>query len=344
MLAFGLQAMALASIAEAAPASTVIAEATPHDRLLSIDFDGTRGIAVGAAGRIMVTGDGGNKWTLEKAVTRLELMAAAIHGQREIVVGQMGLIMVRDRGGEWTKVDSGSKERLLQVDLGPGGLAFATGAFGTLLKSTDAGNSWTALSPEWGALYNSDDGPVDASSMAVKVTEPTNYIVRVLDDGAVLLGGEYGALLRSDDAGDNWSMVYRHPKVDGAIEPTLFSLRMRPDGIGYAVGQSGLVVRTADGGRTWQRCETPVEASLFGVASDAAGEVAVVGQRVGLYSADDGRSWKTVDALDLGLNWYADVARADSGAAGEFVVVGHGGRIVRLAPGADTHNKQTVQK
>lgn len=307
--------------------SAVIASATPHDRLFSVIFDGDRGTAVGESGLLMTSGDGGKTWTREASPTSLALIDVATNGKRTIAVGQMGLILVRDGEGPWRKVDSGTDRRLLQVGLNSSGLAFATGAFGTLLKSTDGGETWTDAAPNWTGLYAAGEG-----SLAVVVDEPTNYLVQVRDDGVVFIGGEYGQIMRSPDGGGCWQIVYRHPVTGDETAPTLFGMEIRSDGVGFAVGQSGLALRTQNGGLSWQRLETGVEGSIFAVTSFANGDVVAVGQRVGVRSRDNGRTWALMGDLDLDLNWYASVSHAASARSGEVVAVGHSARVVSLVP------------
>ncbi|MDZ4078440.1 photosystem I reaction center subunit IX [Hydrocarboniphaga sp.] len=307
--------------------NTVLTQATPHDRLFSLAFSGSSGLAVGENGLVMSTTDGGKQWTRDKAPTDLAMIDVATNGKRTIAVGQMGLILVRESDGAWRKVESGSTQRLLQVDVNAQGLAFATGAFGTLLKSTDGGDTWTSSAPDWSELYESGEG-----DSAVLRDEPTNWVVRVADDGSVIIGGEYGQLIRSTDGGATWKVVYRHVAEDGRTAPTLFSLAFRKDGTGYAVGQSGLIVRSTDNGMTWSDLPAPTTSNLFGVDSFADGQVVVVGQRVGMRSRNQGQSWEPIGGLDLNLNWYSALGHSEQAASGEVIGVGHSGRVIRLVP------------
>ena len=319
------QANAAAKSAEGR--NQVLSADTPHDRLFSLMFEGDKGIAVGDAGLVKTTTDGGQTWIRQDAPTSLAMIDVASNGQRTIAVGQMGLILVREGDGAWKKVESGTDRRLLRVDINQSGLAFIVGAFGTLLKSTDGGETWMNAAPNWAGLYDSGEGDT-----ALLRDEPTNYVVDVLDNGGTLIGGEYGQIMYSPDGGICWEIVYRHPAESGKNAPTLFASDIRPDGTGYAVGQAGLVLRTTTGGRTWDPLRTPTTGSLFGIESTNDGQVMVVGQRVALHSRDNGNTWASVDALDLTLNWYTALGRGASMPAGEFFAVGHGGRIVRLAP------------
>lgn len=326
-LSFSIYASVDAKVDAKDERNVVITHATPHDRLFSVIFEADQGVAVGEAGLMMRTEDGGKTWKTDAAPTDLAMIDIASNGTRSIAVGQMGLILVNDGSGKWRKIDSGTERRLLQVDINRDGLAFIVGAFGTLLKSTDGGESWTSVAPNWATLYDSGTGDT-----AVIRDEPTNYVVDVQEDGSVLIGGEYGQIMRSPDGGICWDIVYRHPSGSGLSAPTFFAMSIRDDGVGYAVGQSGIVARTADRGLTWAYVKTPVDGNLFGVDSFANGQVVAIGQRVALRSTDNGATWNPIRALDLSINWYTSLAHGGSAASGEVIAVGHGARILRLAP------------
>lgn len=326
-VALALVPLVHANVAVDDERTQLLSNETPHDRLFSILFEGNSGIAVGEAGLIKTTTDGGDTWLRQEAPTDLALIDIASNGTRSIAVGQVGLILVRDGDGPWRKVESGTDRRLLQVDINKEGLAFIVGAFGTLLKSTDGGDSWASVAPKWEELYEKASG-----TLAAIRDEPTNYIVDVREDGSALIGGEYGQIMYSSDGGECWQIAYRHPSRGERSVPTLFSMDIREDGVGFAVGQSGLVLRTSNSGLSWEALDTGVSAALFGVDSTADGQVIVVGQRASLRSSDNGETWKSVDALDLTLNWYSDIGRSPNAPDGEFIAVGHGARVIRIAP------------
>lgn len=313
--------------------SRVLAQATPHDRLYAVAFDGNYGIAVGHAGRMMESSDGGASWNLaaEQAPTKLAMHGIAIAGNHAVAVGQMGLVLIREGRGAWKKVDSGTDQRLLRVSLNKSGLALAVGAFGTLLKSADAGASWTSIAPAWAELYQSASSQ---DAFAAVRDEPTNYVVRVFDDGTMLVGGEYGQINRSTDGGETWSAAYQEvTTVARSTPPTIFGMTIGDDGAGYAVGQDGLILATRDRGQTWQRLPSGTDASLFDVASTRSGQVVAVGMRTGRVSGDGGQTWKSLGALDLGLNWYSAVVGTSGGNADSVIAVGHSGRIISLIAG-----------
>ncbi|SEP89478.1 Uncharacterized protein SAMN04488038_102129 [Solimonas aquatica] len=309
--------------------SEAIVQFTPHDRLYAVAFNGDFGEAVGEGGLVLQTTDGGKTWRHEvKAPTQLAMFSVAISGARSIAVGQQGMILVRDGRKPWRSITPITDRRLLRVSLNKSGLALAVGAFGTVLKSSDYGETWTELKPDWVTLYKTEE----TSDFVAVRDEPTMYTAKVFEDGSMLLGGEYGQINRSTDGGATWTPVYKAPAAENATTPpTLFGMNVRDDGTGYASGQDGLVVMTSDAGQTWTRLETGTQASLFDVASTPDGHVFAVGMRSGLVSTDAGKTWQSLAALDLSLNWYSGLARASSMQGDSIIAVGHSGRVLRLA-------------
>lgn len=328
-IVIGVSAAWLSAVAGYAVAESdenrVLFQATPSDRLYGLDFHGDAGVAVGEAGFILRSSDGGQSWTREDAPTSLALSNIASNGEREIAIGQMGLILVKEASGSWREVDSGTNMRLLNVDLNREGLGIVVGAFGTLLRTTDGGETWASIAPPWAPLY--DDGTRSADA-AVR-DEPSNYVVKVFEDGRIIVGGEYGMLLESMNRGDSWEVLYRSPEVGGAVAPTIFDMQFTA-GRGFAVGQNGLVMRTDDAGKSWQLLETPVDASLFAVGLAGDGRVFAVGQRAAIASSDGGQRWQTISSLDFELNWYAGAGQGPS-LGSRMVAIGHSARIVSVS-------------
>lgn len=325
-----LLAAAVSSVALAgAEASEEIVQFTPHDRLFSVAFSGDFGEAVGEAGLIVQTADGGKTWRHEVSVpTQASLFSVAIGGSRSIAVGQQGLILVRDGRKQWRKVAPLTDQRLLRVSLNKSGLAVAVGAFGTLLKSSDYGETWSELKPDWATLYQAEE----VSDFAAIRDEPTLYAVKVFEDGSIVIGGEYGQLNRSTDGGETWAPVFRATAAkEGSTPPTVFGMNFRAGGIGYATGQEGLIVMTMDNGQTWSQLQSESQASLFDIDSTADGHVFAIGMRSCLVSTDEGKTWQRLKALDVGLNWYSGLAHSGSTERDSVIAVGHSGRVLRLA-------------
>src|SRR3954451_3031431 len=111
-----------------------------------------------------------------------------------------------------------------------GQTGYAAGAFGTMLKTTDGGRSWTAL--------------------ATGLTEPLST-VRVLNAQSVVVGGVC-ALRRSDDGGRTFRRLpwtASDESCFGGIQAVDFPTATT----GVLLLGDGTVRRSTDSGKTWSR-------------------------------------------------------------------------------------------
>ena len=277
-----------------------------HDALYDICFNQNAGIAVGVAGTMFETDDGGKDWHPGTPVTQSALLGVDCNASWPIAVGQSGTILIR-RDGKWQVAKSGTDARLLSVSVNNAGLAFAVGGFGTVLRSADGGQSWEPIAFDWDELLGD-------------ILEPHIYDVEVSEAGVVTIAGEFELLMRSSDGGDTWEMTH---KGDSSI----FAIELNDDGNGYAVGQEGKVLRTADGGNTWEVGSVGTNANLLDVLTDREGTVHITGIRMLLRSADGGKNWTEIDAGDITSRWYQSLGISGSG---NVFLVGHSGRIVQI--------------
>ena len=292
---------------------------TAHNALFAMSFDGDRGIAVGAGGEIQTSQDGGKTWKLEPGPTQLSLTAVAIKGSRRIVAGIMGEIFIDDGSGKWRPSNSGTKERALGASLDANGTAMVVGSFGTMLRSTDGGATWTDVAPEWMPIYAGSDELTDDFA-------PSIYAVAIDDQGFGLAVGELSTVLRTEDGGASWQLALGGPVRGSERPPAIFGATIRPDGVGYAVGQSGLILQTPDRGRTWCSVASGSTANLMGVASASGGATLISGMRAMLHSRDDGKSWNKMASSDINYAWYSGASLTGDA----FVVAGQSGNILRM--------------
>lgn len=279
-----------------------------HDALYDVCFHQNAGLAVGVAGTMFETDDGGKDWHPGPgtAITQSALLGVDCNAKWPIAVGQSGTILIR-RDGKWQQVKSGTDARLLSVAVNDAGLAFAVGGFGTVLKSADGGQSWQPVTFDWQEILGD-------------VLEPHMYGVDVSETGVVTIAGEFELIIRSSDGGATWEILHKG-------DSSLFALELNADGSGYAVGQEGKILRTADGGKTWDKLSAGTQANLLDVLTDRDGTVHITGIRALLSSSDGGKSWTSVDAGDVSSRWYQALAMSSDG--GVFMV-GHSGRIVQI--------------
>ena len=322
LLAAGLLSCLVSlSVAAAAP-PTVLIHGIPHQALFDLAFDGAQGIAVGAGGQILRSGDAGKTWTAERSPITLGLLGVALRGGHSIAVGQTGSVLVRNGAEPWREVKVDNAERLLSVDLNASGLAVAVGSFGTVLKSTDYGETWTSIAPDWPRYFVAEKDTLGEGF------SPHVYGVSVSDSGRVLIVGELSMILARAPGGSAWTLVHRGTLVDGRPDPSLFNIKLRGDGSGFAVGQAGAVLRTRDDGASWTRLDSGSPAILLGIEAGGSGHVLVTGIREVIVSDNDGDSWTPIHAPDIKSGWYSAVAKPAG--APYALAVGHAGTILSI--------------
>src|SRR5262249_30545488 len=148
------------------------------------------------------------------------------------VYGRLGGIfgtvaMTDDAGAHWRFARSLPRERpgaLYEVQALNATTAIALGAAGTIIRTTDAGNNWTAI---------------------MSGTNNDLYGVAFEDTKAGFAVGMGGTILQTSDGGLNWT-----PQFSGATE-TLYGVASLGYGTAIVVGDRGTILRSADGGDTW---------------------------------------------------------------------------------------------
>jgi photosystem II stability/assembly factor-like uncharacterized protein len=165
----------------------------PTATLTGVAFapDARHGWAVGHDALILGTADGGRTWQKTWQGENLSdsfLDVLALDARRVLAVGAYGLCVETKDGGEtWTRRKLlNSDYHLNRLTRGPTGTLYLAGEHGTLLRSRDAGATWTPI-----------DSPYDGSF----------YGILPLDGRTLVAHGLRGRIYRSTDDGDNWRVV-----------------------------------------------------------------------------------------------------------------------------------------
>ncbi len=322
-LALALAAPAVYSQAAADDPALLPSQIKPlASRALLLDIVQARSglFAVGEHG-IVLRGDGSSQWTQLQVPTRVALTSIASANGTLWAAGHSGVILrSSDNGHSWARqrVDIWDPQRfepqqgapildLLFVDAEKG---FAVGAFSTLLRTTDGGRTWIALSLKGDAL------PVD-QELVVDAAED--------EDGD---GFDGGGVLDADQL-----------ILEDEVDPHLNAIARDGDGMLYLAGERGAMFRSRDNGDTWQRLDFPYEGSMFGVMAWGAGHVLTFGLRGHVFeSTDGGDSWSQ---LETGTEVALMGGTALPG--GGAVIVGNEGTLLQRADGASPFVRSTFQ-
>ncbi|MCL4865176.1 MAG: hypothetical protein KJZ47_04730 [Gemmatimonadales bacterium] len=165
-----------------------------------------------------------------------------------------------------------------------------------VLKSTNRGDQWTAISPDLGDPVGTDRGRVTTGAMTMLAESPRRR-------GMIVGGTEGGQVWRTLDDGANWS------RIDAGL-PRKWVSRVTPSAHDAAViylSMTGYreddtrpyVYVSSDTGRTWRSiaANLPMEAVNVIKEDPAHAHILYLGTDMGAYvSRDRGRSWESLSA------------------------------------------------
>lgn len=232
------------------------------------------------------------------------MLGATQAGSRLVAVGERGLVILSDDGGHsWRQAPTPVSVTLTAVRFADSQRGVAVGHGGVVLTSIDAGESWQlrldgrrAAQLALDAATAAADAALVASAQMLVEEGPDKPFLDVLlkGEGEMLVVGAYGLAFRSTDFGQSWQSAMG--TLDNPEGLHLNSVRMRGDRVVIA-GERGLVLQSVDGGKTFARLETPYKGSFFTAELPADGVIVLAGLRGNVWhSADGGASWQGREA------------------------------------------------
>lgn len=261
------------------------------------------GWAVGHAGVVLHTEDGGQHWQrqLEGAqAAQLELTSAQAAAQ----AGGDEAATRRLRDAQ-RMVSEGADKPWLDVHFWSPREGLVVGAYGNILRTQDGGRSWESLrghmsnprgrhlyaiqdsgdalylAGEQGQLFRSRDHGGHFETLATPYAG-TLFGVQARAGGELLVFGLRGNALRSSDDGLSWE------KVEAGQPTTLTAATRRADGRLLLVDEAGRVL--LQNGATLQPLRVPQPSSFTGIVAAADGSLVLTGVRGITRIAADGGS------------------------------------------------------
>mgnify|MGYP000214472235 CR=1 FL=1 len=285
--------------------------------LTSVYFpSATMGWAVGHDGLILHSNDAGETWV--KQFDGYLANRAIVKGARE----NKGLAITElDRAknsGDLTEIDnaemhlenttyaledalydkeSGSTKPFLDVWFYDAKIGFAVGAYGMAFHTRDGGKSWI----DWSAnLDNNDRLHINGIAM--------------VGPRSLVLVGEQGLILRSDNMGKNWR------SLPSPYEGSLFGLTAKDDDV-LVFGLRGNLYHSVDGGIQWRKVHTDSEQSLMAGITKADKSHVLVGNGGSLILLNR----RSEDAKSITLPARTTSASVTQAPDGTIVIVGEAG-------------------
>ena len=138
---------------------------------------------------------------------------------------------------QWKELNSDTNENLTGVAVIDSNIAIAVGDSGTILRTTDSGNSWQKI-----------DLGITNNLNAITSGNPI-YSVR----NSVIIAGD-NLILKSTDSGKNWEMIngfYNYTTISQGFTTPLVSV-FSPDSSIILGTYEGRIAYTFDNGQTWK--------------------------------------------------------------------------------------------
>ncbi|MEK6304195.1 MAG: YCF48-related protein [Acidobacteriota bacterium] len=213
----------------------------------------------------------------------------------------------------WVAGSPVAEVNLLGVDLIDDTNGWAVGDIGVMsgamLRTTDGGRSWQAVSKTdeilaavkfispnrgWvagyaGRIQRTDDGGLTWKVQRAEHEGEVLNSVFFLDADRGWAAGGSGLLLSTVDGGDNWETI-----PTGRAED-FWSVKFLTRDRGLIAGEDGLILATADGGRTWAAQSTGTTRALLGLAV-ASNFALAVGEKGTILRTEDFKGWSLIES------------------------------------------------
>lgn len=281
--------------------------------------DGINCVIAGSSGTVCVTNDGGASWTARPTSSTKTIRALYTNGSGLIYTGHDGGIIQKstDNGLTWTNQPTPTTSAIADIKFF-GNIGIAVSTWGKVLRTTDAGVTWTLTTYEdtgnlkiisfldanniliWGEASKT----LVSTNGGLSFTFRTNSISEIgwmndlfIKPNGYFLGvGERGLLFKSTN-GTDWSI-----KTNGFIE-SIWDIWFIDNLQGIIAGTDGLLMKTTDGGETWvskTRFTYPPEYTCLFFVSKTIG---FAGANGGLYrTTNSGEDWTEVMGMNSSLS------------------------------------------
>ncbi len=246
----------------------------------------------------------------------------------------------------WYEVPSGTSKNLLSIDFPSANVGYAVGEDSVLLKTTDGGLTWNAL-----------------TTSGITFTESNIRHVRFVDDNiGYITIGDFGGVYKTLDGGTTWSqfsisgstcyvggMYWRSEDVGfvsgagcfigeqidiispggatpatvnfpglGSVDNLVQDIDFGAGAFGLAASRGGRILRTIDGGSTWDTVPTGfghVAVKAVSVLDDTTGYASLEGPQGGFYA---------LKSTDAGLTWSYTIESFGTPTINDFHLAGNG--------------------
>jgi photosystem II stability/assembly factor-like uncharacterized protein len=249
------------------------ARAATHVQVLGATRAGSRIVAVGDHGVVLLSDDHGRAFRQAQSVPVNVTLTAVSFADRNTgwAVGHWGAILKTTDGGEhWVlqRSDLKSDQPLFSVYFKNAEEGWAVGLWSMVLHTTDGGRSWATIK-----LPHAENSKIDRNF----------YSIFSDRNGNLFIACEQGRVERSSDGGATWT------SIDTGYAGSFWTGAALHDGALLVGGLRGTIYRSADGGNTWQAAKTSYRSSVTGIVENPDHSITAIAlDGVTFTSRDDG--------------------------------------------------------
>lgn len=313
------------------PALDTPAQRSVHARsaaLLAITRAGRRLVAVGERGFVLLSDDNGRSWRQAQRVPVSVSLTAVqfVTPEHGWAVGHLGVVLHSDDGGEtWIRQLDGIQAAKLALAAAQRRADQATDRTPAIERARADAQRLVADGPDkpflslyfrdarhgfvlgaFNLVFKTDDGGRHWQPWLAQVDNPSGfhlYGVTPAGGDVLLIAGEQGSLLRSDDGGQ------RFVPVAQPYQGSWFGLLTTRDGTVVSFGLLGAVYRSDDQGGHWQKSDSGTRSSISGgVVLENGGIVLTTASGEVLESRDDGRNFQPLASVEAPLTGVVQAA------------------------------------
>jgi photosystem II stability/assembly factor-like uncharacterized protein len=278
-------------------------------------------------------------------------------GTRLVAVGERGLVILSDDDAKtWRQADKvPTSVTLCAVQFMTPNLGWAVGHAGVVLHTLDGGETWVrqldGLVAADLALKAAEEA-VTSKGAEDKTAAEQLAAARLLvadgpdkpfldlyfkDEKTGFVVGAYGLIFQTRDGGKTWE-----PWMDRIENPGgyhLYCIRAVGDRI-YIAGEMGLFLRSTDGGKRFEQVETPYGGSYFTMTTDAQGGIVLGGLRGNAFRTIDGGATFTKIRVPVSISFSASARRSD----GSLIFANQGGFLLQSIDNGQSMNLVNIPR
>lgn len=274
------------------------------------------------------------------------LLDLARAGTRLVAVGERGIVLLSDDNGiRWRQAQVPVSVSLTAVQFTDADTGWAVGHAGVVLVSHDGGEHWAvqldgtrAAQIELDAARQPISGAADQDAVDARVANAERLVndgadkpllaLKFVDAPHGLVVGAYGLAFKTDDGGLTWQSMIG--QIDNPSGSHLYAIARQGEHW-FIAGEQGYLARSDDGGKSFTALQSPYAGSFFALQITDNGTLLVAGLKGNAFvSRDLGESFQPAP-VPMPIS-FSDAIRTDDG---QLLLVNQGGALFRTGEQPD---------